>query len=238
MGRRSEQSKKAYNQMASGYDESQEGSYTTPHKVELVKKVILKDGDAVLDVACGNGVLLEKLSKKARIHTFGIDISENMIAAAKKRHPSGTYIVQPCTPIGFEDASMDVITVSCAFHHFENSKDFAEECMRVLKNNGTVYMAEPSFSPVVRWIANTVAFPLSKRGDVKVYNSKELAAFFEAVGFRDVQTYTAGRVLFLAARKMSCTNRKVFAAKVSPDSSRKRLWASGMVLPRLEPAEY
>ena len=96
---------------------------------------------------------------------------------------------------------MDVITVSCAFHHFETPQTFANECMRVLKKNGKVMIAEPFFSPVVRWIANTVVFPFSRTGDVRVYSQKELRLFFESAGFTDIESYTTGTVLFFSATK-------------------------------------
>ena len=51
----------------------------------------LSEGDVVLDVACGNGTLLRELSKKAKIQANGIDISENMIHAAKMRCPDMSF---------------------------------------------------------------------------------------------------------------------------------------------------
>lgn len=201
LGKKSQQSKKVYNDMAQQYDSSPEGNYTRPHKAEIIKKADLKDGDNILDVACGNGYLLGELSKKAKVNAFGVDISENMIAAARDRYPACTFAVGPCTPLGFENESMDVITVSCAFHHFETPQDFADECMRILKKGGKVYMAEPFFSPVVRWLANTLVFPFSKSGDVRVYSPKELCSFFELTGFTDMEFYIADTVLFFSAKK-------------------------------------
>ena len=201
MGKKMEQSQKVYNEMAWEYDSSPEGNYTRLHKEEIMKKAVLRDGDYILDVACGNGYLLGELSKRASVNAFGIDISENMIAAARERYPACTFVASPCTPLGFENESMDVITVSCAFHHFETPQNFANECMRVLKKNGKVLIAEPFFSPVVRWLANTVVFPFSKTGDVKVYNQKELQLFFESAGFTEIESYITGTVLFFSARK-------------------------------------
>ena len=201
MGKRTERSKRTYNQMAAGYDTSPEGYYTKPHKAELMKQVILRDGDSILDVACGNGTLLGALSKKASVNAFGVDLSEKMIAAARERYPDCTFAVSSCLPLPFETESMHIITISCAFHHFEEPRTFAGECMRVLKKSGMVYMAEPFFSPVIRWLANTVVFPFSKSGDVKVYSERELRGMFEAAGFRDVGTYTKGSVLFFSTKK-------------------------------------
>lgn len=201
MGKKSEQSQRVYNEMARGYDSSPEGNYTRPHKAELIKKVVLKDGDNILDIACGNGYLLGELSKKAKVSAYGVDISENMVAVAKERHPDFVFEAKPCVPLGFDNESMDVITVSCAFHHFENSQAFTLECMRILRKNGRIYMAEPFFSPMVRWLANKVVFPFSKTGDVKVYSQKELKIMFEMAGFTDIETYISGTILFFSAGK-------------------------------------
>lgn len=194
-------SKITYDNMAAEYDTSPEGNYTRPHRAELVKQVAVRDGDGILDVACGNGSLLRELSQKAHIHAFGVDLSENMIAAAKERNPDGTFAVGPCVPLPFEDESMDVITVSCAFHHFQDPRAFAHACMRVLKAGGTIYLAEPFFTSVVRWLANTVWFPFSKSGDVRVYSKQELHTIFKAAGFRDIKTDAKGTVLFFSAKK-------------------------------------
>ena len=201
MGKRTEQSKKVYNEMAWKYESAPEGNYTRPHKEEIIKKIVLRDGDKILDVACGTGYLLGELSKKARVSAFGVDISENMVAAARERYPACTFAVGSCIPLRFADESMDVITVSCAFHHFETPKAFANECMRVLKKNGKLYIAEPFIPPVVRWFANMVIVPFSKKGDVRVYDQRELQLFFELAGFIDMESYTAGTVLFFSARK-------------------------------------
>ena len=109
-----------------------------------------------------------------------------MVAVARERHSDFVFEAQPCVPLGFDNESMDVITVSCAFHHFENPQAFIHECMRILTKNGRIYMAEPFFSPMVRWLAKTVVFPFYKTGDVKVYSQKELKIMFELAGFTDI----------------------------------------------------
>ncbi|NCB30469.1 MAG: class I SAM-dependent methyltransferase [Clostridia bacterium] len=152
-------------------------------------------------MACGNGTLLGALSKKASVHAFGVDLSEQMIAAAKKRYPDCTFAVSACVLLPFENQSMDVITVSCAFHHFEDPCAFASKCIGVLRKSGMVYMAEPFFAPVIRWLANTVVFTFSKSGDVKVYSKRELRRIFESAGFRDVRTHKKGAVLFFSGKK-------------------------------------
>ncbi|MCI5955932.1 MAG: class I SAM-dependent methyltransferase [Clostridiales bacterium] len=201
MNKKTEDSRIAYNKIASDYDTSREGQYTRFHIKELSDTVDLNEGDIVLDVACGNGTLLKELSKKAKIQANGLDISENMIRVAKMRYPNMNFKVQPCYPLEWGDESIDVITICCAFHHFENPQGFVNECKRVLKKNGTVYIADPNFGALLRFFANHFWLPVSKSGDVRVYGSKELEAMFYHSGFKAVQVYKKGKGLFLKAKK-------------------------------------
>ena len=66
MSKKTEESRIAYNKIASEYDTSREGQYTRFHIKELYDLVDLREGDVVLDVACGNGTLLRELSKKQK----------------------------------------------------------------------------------------------------------------------------------------------------------------------------
>ena len=91
MSKKTEESRIAYNKIASEYDTSREGQYTRFHIKELSDLIDLSEGDVVLDIACGNGTLLKELSKKAEIQANGIDISENMIHAAKTRYPNMNF---------------------------------------------------------------------------------------------------------------------------------------------------
>ena len=177
--RKTEQSRITYNKIAFEYDTSREGQYTKFHIKELTNTIDLSKGNAVLDVACGNGTLLRELSKKEEIQANGIDISENMI----------------------HRDSIDIITVCCAFHHFDNPQGFVNECKRVLKKNGIVYIAEPNFGAIIRFLANKFWFFFSKSGDVRIYSKKELETFFYNCGFKSVQIYRKEKGVFLKAKK-------------------------------------
>lgn len=201
MNDKTAQSRAAYNKIAARYDASREGRYTRFHIRELADTVDLRDGDVVIDVACGNGTLLRELSKRADIRANGVDISENMIQAARARCPGVNFEARPCCPLEWRDESVDVITVCCAFHHFDRPREFVRECRRVLKKGGRAYVADPNFGAPLRFLANHIWLPLSKSGDVRVYSPKELAAFFENSGFQDVRVYAKGSGLFLSATK-------------------------------------
>ena len=183
---KTEQSKIAYNKKAQDYDNTPEGKFTFLFKQELVNAISLKSYTNVLDVACGNGALLDMLGSKSKINGYGIDISENMINEAKKLHPHFQYAVSGCEKLPFKDNFFDVITVSAAFHHFERPNLFLKEAGRVLKQGGELFIAEIHWPSALRIIANLL-FPLLKSGDVKVYSSKELEMLLLSNGYSGVK---------------------------------------------------
>lgn len=70
MSKKTEESRVAYNKMAFEYDMSREGQYTSFHISELTNMIDLSEGDVVLDVACGNGMLSKyEFSNKALLST-------------------------------------------------------------------------------------------------------------------------------------------------------------------------
>jgi SAM-dependent methyltransferase len=80
--------KKNYNEIAFDFDMSRKKK-TWPKTEELCLGV--KNGDRILDLACGNGRLLESFQGK-EIDYLGVDISEELIKLAKNNYPN--YIFQ------------------------------------------------------------------------------------------------------------------------------------------------
>ena len=170
----------AYNKKADDYNNTFDGVFTEKFKKFLLSVVDVKDGDAVLDVACGNGTLLSRFSRE--INGYGADISPQMIKNASANFPQFKFAVAGCEKIPFDDASMDVITVCSSYHHFPDVNAFAAEAKRLLKPLGSLYIAEIFLPPVIRHIAN-IFVPLSKDGDVKIYSKKEIAKTFSSFEF-------------------------------------------------------
>ncbi|MDF2594368.1 MAG: methylase involved in ubiquinone/menaquinone biosynthesis [Clostridia bacterium] len=188
MGEFSDKSRKSYDRKARGYNASFEAKLSDRVSKDILQIVTVKDGYKVLDVACGTGLILGKLSKLAKIHTYGADISEGMIGEARRalNGSEKSFIVCPSDQIGFEDNMFDSVINTLSFHHFENPVDVLHEMKRVLKDGGTLTIADlrmPSFLSglVNRFIA------LSNSGDVRIYGEKELFDLMHQAGFRDIR---------------------------------------------------
>jgi ubiquinone/menaquinone biosynthesis C-methylase UbiE len=201
MDLKEKQSKKAYDRIAENYDETFDGRFTRSFKDELISSVILKQNDAVLDVACGTGELLARLYDKCNIRGVGVDISDEMIRVAKSRYDKFKFVVSSCAPLPFPDSTFDVLTVSAAFHHFPEPEMFAREAFRVLKRGGKLYIAEVYYPILIRQIINAVILPLYNSGDVKVYHPKELMRIFSNIGLSQISVVKKGKVQLIYAIK-------------------------------------
>jgi len=193
MNNNNEKNRIAYDKKAGNYDNTLDGKFTAAFKDMLLANMKIRENDCVLDVGCGNGMLLSKISAAHNIQGFGVDISPNMVKYAKVRNPKFNFAVSESENMPFGDNSMNIITVCAAYHHFPNVNTFAREAKRILKPDGRLYIAEVHVPVIIRPIAN-IFLPFSKDGDVKFYSSKEIVATFSNAGFSFVNTVRKGHV--------------------------------------------
>lgn len=191
----------SYNEKADNYDNTFDGKFTVRFKQLLLQEVDIRSNNTVLDVACGNGTFLKKLSDMYNINGYGIDISEKMVANARIIAPDMSLEVASCTAIPFKDKLFDVITVCAAYHHFPDVKLFAKEVSRLLKPNGRLYIADVYYPAIFRILLNPF-IPLSKAGDVKFYSPKEIVGNFEAVGLTKIKVDITGHVQIVAFQRL------------------------------------
>ncbi|MPM08706.1 Ubiquinone/menaquinone biosynthesis C-methyltransferase UbiE [bioreactor metagenome] len=200
MNKFEKRSRDAYNKKALDYDDTFEGKFTAAYNRLLLEAVGLQDGDAVLDVACGNGRLLKMLAGRHAIRGYGIDISENMVAQAKLQNPDMEFTACSCEHLPYPDAVMDAITVSAAYHHFPHVDIFAREALRVLKPKGKIYIAEVYY-PLCYRVLFTPLLPLLKEGDVKFYSPEAIIRTLTRAGFAVPAKLLTGRIQLISARK-------------------------------------
>jgi len=189
---RTDQSRSPYNKKARNYEDTMDGRVTRPLKRLMIDTIDVENGMRVLDVACGTGGLIAALAKKSDIQAYGTDIAEQMVEVERAANRNISFTVSPAYLLPFGNASMDIITVSAAFHHFEEPQRFANECARVLAGGGKLYVGEFSYPPVVRILFNPL-LPLLRSGDVKLYSRKELTSFFLKAGFEALGIEGIGR---------------------------------------------
>ena len=193
-------SKIAYNKKADNYDNLFEGKFTQEYKEKLMGIIDIKDNDVVLDIACGNGTLLNMMSNSKKIEAYGVDISDKMIQNAKKRYANINFQISECDNLPFEESYFNFATVCVAYHHFPDVDAFAEEVNRVLKSKGLIYIAEVYYPMFIRLFFN-ILLPFSESGDVKFYTPKEIVNTFKKHNFNCKSIHKKGRIEIICLQK-------------------------------------
>lgn len=111
------------------------------HKDEKIDRLLsqigIREGDRVLDLGCGTGVISEKLFRLSKRQVYALDLSEKMIFQAKKKgisekevsfHSGDFYTL--------EEGPFDVIVIFDAYPHFLELKAFKESLLKNLSDGG------------------------------------------------------------------------------------------------------
>ena len=97
----------------------------------------------ILDVATGTGDLAHAMSGISGSRVTGIDLSENMLAIARKKYPSIAFKDGYAEKLSFESSSFDIVSAGFGARNFENLLQGLKEFHRVLKPGGHTLIIEP-----------------------------------------------------------------------------------------------
>jgi SAM-dependent methyltransferase len=96
----------------------------------------------VLDLGCAFGFATLCLDRKG-YETVGVDSSPRFIAWARRRHPTGTYLLSSAEALPLPDASFDGILFLDVLEHVCDQAAVVREIQRVLKPGGTLIVSVP-----------------------------------------------------------------------------------------------
>ena len=104
----------------------------------LLNELDIKNGDMVLDLACGKGVMTPYLYERTKNKVVAIDISDNMIAAAKAIHQGNDGLVFICADFLDYDfkEKFDHIIIYNAYPHFLDVEKLSQKAFSLLNKDG------------------------------------------------------------------------------------------------------
>lgn len=198
-----ELSRKEFNRQASFYDESEAMSISKypkecyPFILDMLKN---RKYLSVLDMGCGTGAILEKISKEnPKAFLFGLDLSENMIAEAKKKNiPKAQYVIGDAENLPYENEKFDVVICNQSFHHYPNPQKAFNEAYRVLKKSGIFIVCDMYCNKLLRAFENNIVLKLMNKGDVRTYSSEEVILLLTKAGFKEVNWRKATKMTFIS----------------------------------------
>lgn len=105
--------------------------------LEILDLMGLEKGRRVLDLGCGDGVLLERIVRTYQVLGTGVDISRLSIKRAKKDSCQGIkYLVADAAKLPFKAESFDCIFSFDSLEHIRAQKKALAEMVRVLRPGG------------------------------------------------------------------------------------------------------
>lgn len=160
-------------------------------------------GDDFLDLGCGTGVLIDRISSHYG-RSVGVDPSESLLARAPKRDGI-EYIQKPLEKINYE-GEFDTVLMRNTLHHVKDPEIAMAVAHRALKPGGMLVVCEgvPPDSKVTGFYKKLFAL-FDKR---HIFNEGDLISMFRMAGFRGI---------LVEPYFMENVNLEDWLEKVSPD---------------------
>ena len=172
---------------------------------DLISSARCRDGDRVLDVACGTGVVANRVnSVSRRLCTItGIDLNEGMLTVARS-NPQIEWRQGSATELPFEEGEFDVVLCQQGLQYFPDRSAAMREMARVLAPGGrlavSVWGALERQSFQAALVDGVVAFLGTDAGAAfelasSLNSVDELRSLAELGGFQDARVRIEHRTL-------------------------------------------
>ncbi|MCJ7694953.1 MAG: class I SAM-dependent methyltransferase [Anaerolineaceae bacterium] len=157
----------------------------------VLRKTNPKPGMALLDVACGMGMMVV-CGEKQGLKSFGIDISFMAIQRAKKVFGLSRMSTSEGEKLPFTDNSFDLVTNLGSLEHFLSIEEGLSEMRRVVKKDGVVaiYLPNSYYLVDVLWEVGRKGYgPTHSQIIERFATFGEWRDLIEAHGLKVKQTY-------------------------------------------------
>jgi len=112
---------------------------------QLLKEVLENNSEKIIEIGCGNGHTIQKLSKKIKAEFVGIDVNKEMIKIAKKNSKKNTFMVDDIINTKIPKNSFDVVfTERCLINlaDWKTQKKALKNIFSILRSKGKFIMLE------------------------------------------------------------------------------------------------
>jgi len=180
-------SKKHFDGQAAEYDQRDTYYYSRNGKIsccDIAEQLKGLPFEALLDVGCGTGFLIDMLAKQRAAGYFGVDLSDEMIRVAKGKGIHGAqFVVGSADALPYPDESFDIVACSQSFHHYPYPEKAMREARRVLKPGGLYILSDTGIGGLGAWLDNHIFFKLARSGDCHTTNRKGIERMMADAGF-------------------------------------------------------
>ena len=112
-----------------------------PAQDEMIALLQARDSRRIADIGCGTGILADRIAREVQgAHVTGVDMSDGMLAEARRRSSTVEWVRAPAEQLPFADGSLDAVVSTSAFHWFNQSAAL-REFHRALRPGGVAAVA-------------------------------------------------------------------------------------------------
>ena len=128
---------------ANGYEEFFLPAIFNQWPPVMISTAAVTEGEDVLDVGCGTGVLTRELTRHVGGNgsATGFDLSESMLGVARERCPEATFKQGNVVDLPFDDQIFDVVISSFMLMFVPDPEKALSEMRRVLKTGGRLVVS-------------------------------------------------------------------------------------------------
>ncbi len=153
------------------------------YTVLLARRVAAVTQGPVLDVGCGVGHLLSALADR-HVPSVGFDVSEEALAAARTDRRLVALRHDANEPWPFPDGTFGAVTMFDVVEHFAACDAVLEDCRRVLKPGGSLFVVTVNFQSALRLLLGRKWGALKDPDHVRYFTRQTLGEELESHGFR------------------------------------------------------
>jgi ubiquinone/menaquinone biosynthesis C-methylase UbiE len=157
----------------------------------VLDRLHLTAGSSLLDIACGEGMLVYA-ARKRLINGYGVDISSQGLKLAYQRLRLPIISIANGERLPFRDQSFDFVTNLGSLEHFLDPQSGIREMIRVLKLNGKAALSLPNsyYLADILWQVWRTGYSASHRQPLERFAAfREWWDTLEEGGFRVVKAY-------------------------------------------------
>ena len=182
-----ELSKVHFDAQAAVYDSKDTIYYSKNPKIscaDVSKRLQNVAFSKMLDIGCGTGYLIDRLRREHDGVYYGLDLSPEMLKAAKKRLGDSVYLTEgSALSLPYDSGVFDVVTCIQSFHHYPDPQKAMAEAYRVTAPGGLYIISDTGCAGVAKWINNHVVLKFSNAGDFAAYARADIENMMRDAGF-------------------------------------------------------
>jgi len=169
-----------------------------PQRLEqIVATAQIKQGECVLDVGSGTGILIPLIDAYTPQAIYACDLSRTMLDHLKEQYPFVHIIAGDVRDIELPTESIDIVFINASYPNIADKKGAFTNIARTMKPQGRLIISHPMGKSFIDLLKERSPFPLDD-----FPQRQDAETLLEPYGFRIEQFVDESELYFFLARKI------------------------------------